>query len=249
MLWKDDGVLRTDAAASRTTALAVVLILDQDPLLVVDPVYAEEAKINALQTVRAPAVINDRVPSIYHRFSQHDRTSAFLLRRRKPLEQVRLRVALVRIWPQPSEQDELDQDLFNDSLDLFYVHASVIVSAKIETVDITVEDFYQTDSSMFLFIGAARLFIVLFAHAFQQRDTLFPADPIPIQQPVRSPRILPREKDQVALHGVEVKQARVAGRKVVDVRRHGKLDPRFEQQGRGDFFFETPFAGVLASRL
>src|SRR5215468_8038308 len=70
---KDDGVLRTDATAGGATALAVILVLNQDPLLAVDPVYAEEAKINALKTVRASAVIDDRIPAIRIRLSQHDR--------------------------------------------------------------------------------------------------------------------------------------------------------------------------------
>jgi hypothetical protein len=82
---KDDGVLRADAAASRTAAFAVVLILDQDAVFAIDPVYAEETEINALQTIGASAVIDHRIPAVSLRLAQHGQTAGYLLRFQKSL--------------------------------------------------------------------------------------------------------------------------------------------------------------------
>src|SRR5262249_54023571 len=63
VIGEDDGVLGTDAAARRAALLAAVLVFDQDAVLLVHAINAEQAKIDALHAIGATAVIDDGVPA------------------------------------------------------------------------------------------------------------------------------------------------------------------------------------------
>src|SRR5262249_37377178 len=70
VLGKHDSVLWTNAAARRTAFLAVVLLIDQDSLLVIDAVNTEETKVDALHAIGTAAVIDDGMPAAAGRLQQ-----------------------------------------------------------------------------------------------------------------------------------------------------------------------------------
>src|SRR5438094_5537955 len=63
VLRKDDGVLRANPTARRAATLAVVLILHQDALILIDAVDPKQAKIDALHAVGAATVVDHRIPA------------------------------------------------------------------------------------------------------------------------------------------------------------------------------------------
>src|SRR5262249_44342409 len=71
-----DRLLGTDAAACGAAFLAAVLIFDQNPLLAVNAVDAEEAEVETFQAVGAAAVIDDGIPAAAGRCHQLVRREA-----------------------------------------------------------------------------------------------------------------------------------------------------------------------------
>src|SRR5207237_18969 len=63
VLREDDRVLGTDATARRATLPAVVGLLDEDRLDLIDAVHAKQAKIDALHAVGAAAVVDHWIPA------------------------------------------------------------------------------------------------------------------------------------------------------------------------------------------
>src|SRR5262249_21665961 len=64
---KDDRMLRADATAGRTTTLAIVLIFNQNTLVLIHSINAEEAKIDALHAICAATVIDHGIPAAIRR--------------------------------------------------------------------------------------------------------------------------------------------------------------------------------------
>src|SRR6202020_2121199 len=63
VLREDDRMLGTNPAARGAALLARVLTLDEDPLLIVEAVDAEQAEIDAFHAIRAAAVVDHRIPA------------------------------------------------------------------------------------------------------------------------------------------------------------------------------------------
>src|SRR5262249_7927050 len=70
IIGKHDRVLGADAAARRAAALAVVLVLDHDPIERIHAVDAKQAKVDALHAIGAAAVVDDRIPAAIGRLEQ-----------------------------------------------------------------------------------------------------------------------------------------------------------------------------------
>src|SRR5262249_14740321 len=59
-----------DPAARRATTLTTILILDEDPVELVDAVDAEQAEIETFEAIGAAAVVDDRIPAPLRRRQQ-----------------------------------------------------------------------------------------------------------------------------------------------------------------------------------
>src|SRR5262249_23325837 len=58
-----DRVLRANSAARGTALFAAVLVLDQNAVLLVHAVDAEQAKVDALHAIGAAAVVDNGIPA------------------------------------------------------------------------------------------------------------------------------------------------------------------------------------------
>ncbi len=67
---KHDGVVRADSAARGATGFALIRVLDDQSLVIAPGVNAEQAKLQALKTVRAAGFIDNGIPAGRKRFVQ-----------------------------------------------------------------------------------------------------------------------------------------------------------------------------------
>src|SRR5262249_5957319 len=70
VIGEHDRMFGTDPAARGATFLAVVLVVDQDAGVLIDAVDAEQAEIDALHAVRAPAIVDHGVPAASRRLQE-----------------------------------------------------------------------------------------------------------------------------------------------------------------------------------
>src|SRR5262249_42712638 len=187
-----DGVLGTDPAAGRTTALAVVLVLNHQTVQRIDAVDAEQAEIETLHAVGAAAVVDDGIPAPLWRGEQ--------LLRREPR-----RLCL------PVDVDaELHQGragrgvlllpclvpvatLGGDAAHLLDVGNVTAEVAQVEAVDATVGDADGTDALRRLRLLARLCFLLLVvAGGLELALAEVSLDAVAVEQPEGGARIKPR---------------------------------------------------------